>query len=94
MYATRSLTMLALKMSADMQAKQPRIDAIMARVQELSAAAVAAGQENDFARVDALNVELAQATAEMEQVMAEGGTLEQVDAANDEVNPSRFGPSR
>ena len=77
------------KMKASMQAKQPRIDAVMARVQALSAAAVAAAEKGDFAKVDALNIELEQATAEMEQIMAEGGTFEQLDAANEEASRDR-----
>ncbi len=75
----------AARVTAAIQAKQPRIDAVQAKIQELSTAAVAAAAKNDFARIDALNVELERATAEMERIMAEGGTLEQVDAANAEA---------
>jgi hypothetical protein len=71
---------------AAMQAKQPRMDAIMARIQELSVQVVAAAEKNDMVKVDALNVELEQASAELEQVMAEGGTLDQADAAAEEAS--------
>ncbi len=71
---------------AAMQAKQPRIDAIMARIEELSTQAVTAVEKSDFDRVEAINVEIDKASAELEQVMAEGGTMDQADAAGEEAS--------
>lgn len=74
------------RMQAEMQSKQPRMEAVMARIQELSLAAVAAGQAGDYDKVDALNVEIEEASAEMERIMAEGGTLDRMDEATDAAN--------
>jgi len=69
---------------AAMDAKQPRMDAIMARIQELSLQAVAAAEKSEYDRIEAINVEIDKASAEMEALMNEGGTMDQLDAANDE----------
>jgi len=82
----RALGDAAAKNASAMKAKQPRMDAITAKIQELSMAAVAAAEKGDYAKVDEINVELDQASAEMERLMAEGGTLDQIDAANREAN--------
>jgi len=74
------------QMSADMKAKQPRMDAVMAKIQELSLAAVAAGEKGDYDKVDEINAQIQEASAEMEQIMAEGGTLDRMDAATDAAN--------
>jgi hypothetical protein len=72
--------------SADMKAKQPRMDAVMARIQELSLAAVAAAEKGDYDKVDEINVEIQEASDEMERIMAEGGTLDRIDEATDAAN--------
>jgi len=83
---TRILEDAASQTSADMTSKQPRMDAVMARIQELSQAAVAAAEKGDYDTVDAINVEIQEASAEMERIMGEGGTLERVDEATDAAN--------
>jgi hypothetical protein len=81
----RMLEDVAKRYAADMQAKQPRIDAINVRIQELTMAAVAAAGKADYGKVDDLNDEIATAQLELEQVMAEGGTFERLDAASAEA---------
>ena len=67
-------------MMADIQAKQPRLDAIMAKNEELSKAVLAAVQAGDYARVDAINQEIAANGAEYESILAEGGVQAQANA--------------
>jgi len=72
--------------SADMKAKQPRMDAVMARIQELSMAAVAAAEKGDYDKADEINVQIQEASDEMERIMTEGGTLDRIDEATDAAN--------
>jgi len=76
----------AARMQADMKAKQPRMDAVMARIQELSMAAVAAAEKGDYDKAEKINAEIEKASAEMEQIMAGGGTLDRMDEATDAAN--------
>jgi hypothetical protein len=69
------------------QANQPATDAVMARIQELSQAAVAAAQAGDYAKVEEINVEIEQASAQYEALMQ--GANAELDAANDEANRDR-----
>lgn len=64
-------------MKADMAAKQPRLDAIQARMLDLSQQAMAAAGEGNYARVDELNVEIDAASAEYEAVLTEGDADDQ-----------------
>lgn len=72
------------RMGAAMAAIQPRMDAIMARIQELSMAAVAAAEKSDFKKVDEINAEIEKASAEMEQLTS--GTYEDLDRANEDAS--------
>lgn len=83
---TRILDDAAAHTSADMTSKQPRMDAVMERIQELSEAAVAAAEKGDYDTVDAINAEIQEASAEMERIMEEGGTLDRIDEATDAAN--------
>jgi len=76
----------AARTSADMESKQPRMDEVMARIQELSLEAVAAAEAGDYDEVDAINVKIQDASAEMERIMADGGTLDRADEATDAAN--------
>ncbi len=72
------------RMGAAMAAIQPRMDAIMARIQELSMAAVAAAEKSDFKKVDEINAEIQKASAEMEQLTS--GTYADLDRANEDAS--------
>jgi len=74
------------RMQADMKAKQPRMEAVMARIQDLSMAAVAAAEKGDYDKAEKINAEIEEASAEMERIMAEGGTLDRMDEATDAAN--------
>ena len=67
-------------LQADMAAKQPRIDALMAKGQELSVALGEAAQTGDQARIDALNRELQEVQAELESVFNDSSMQSQQDA--------------
>lgn len=68
------------------QSVQPTTDAIMARIQELSLAAVAAAEAGDYARVDEINVQIERASAEFEAVMSGTGAAAALDAATEELS--------
>jgi hypothetical protein len=65
---------------ASMAERQPRIEALMAKLPELGAALAEAGQKGDQARVDAINKEMEQLQAQMEAIMNEGPSPEQLAA--------------
>jgi len=67
-------------LQADMAAKQPRIDALMAKGQELNVALGEAAQTGDQARIDALNRELQEVQAELESVFNDSSMQSQEDA--------------
>jgi len=71
---------------ADMKKKQPRLDAIMARMEALTQKQVAAIQKGDSAKVIAMNEELAAVQAEYQAVVDEGDTAEQNDAIFQEAS--------
>lgn len=75
----------AADMSADLAAKQPRIDVIMARNNELALAAMDAGQKGDFDRVDAINEEIDAGVQEIQRIYDEGPAPQRVQAANTEA---------
>jgi len=66
---------------------QQTTDAIMARIQELSQAAVAAAQAGDYDKVDALNAEIEKASSQLEALMS--GAQGDLDAATEESNRDR-----
>jgi hypothetical protein len=65
---------------ASMAERQPRIDALMAKSQELGAELGAAAQKGDQARIDAINRELAQLQKETESIFNEGPSAAQLAA--------------
>jgi hypothetical protein len=76
-------------MKADMAAKQPRLDAIMARNVELSQQAAAAGQAGDYERVEAINTEIQANGQNYQDIMAEGGAQERANAELEESGRDR-----
>ena len=72
---------------ADMQAKQPRLDAIMARNTALTQELVDASQKGDFARAEVISVKMDKNNQEYEAVLSEGGIEERMHDA--EVAASR-----
>jgi hypothetical protein len=60
------------KVRAAQEARQPRIDALMARSQTLGAELGAAAQKGDQARVDAINREIEKISRQYAAIMAEG----------------------
>jgi hypothetical protein len=81
------LTDAGTQYQAARQANQSATDAVMARIQELSQAAVAAAQAGDYAKVDEINVEIEQASAKYEALMQ--GAYAELDAATEEANRDR-----
>jgi hypothetical protein len=75
------------RMKAAMAVAQPRMDAIMARIQELSMAAVAAAEKSDFDKVEKINAEIEKASAEMGQLTS--GTYQDLDRANEDASRDR-----
>jgi hypothetical protein len=71
-------------LKADMAAKQPRLDAIMARNIELSKAVGVAAQAGDYARVTEINAEIEAGSQEYQNILAEGGAQERVNAELEE----------
>ncbi len=65
---------------ADMAAKQPRMDAMIARSQVLGAELAAAAEKGDFARVDEINQEIYAAGEESKKIMDEGDAKERMEA--------------
>lgn len=74
---------------ADMAAKQPRLDAIMARNIELSNTAAAAAQAGDYARVETINQEIQANGQEYESILAEGGARARATAELEESGRDR-----
>ncbi len=70
----------AAAMQADMAAKQPRMDALIAKGQEVNAALVEAVQSGDQARIAALDSELKQVQAEIEGLYTDSSRQSQLDA--------------
>ena len=83
---TKLLASAGAEMAAQMEAKQPRLDAIMAKIQAMTPEALAAAQSGDYARVESINQEMAKASEEYKQIMEEGGTTEKMNAAAAEAS--------
>ncbi len=73
-------------MRADMAAKQPRLDAITARSQELGAELGAAAEKGDYARADVINHEIAAGSEEYKRILDEGDATERMNALYAEIN--------
>jgi hypothetical protein len=71
--------------AADLKKKQPRLDAIMARMTKLSQQQVALVQKGDMAGAQKINTELAKAQEEYQKVVDEGDSAKQVAAAGKEA---------
>jgi hypothetical protein len=61
--------------------KQPRLDAIMARMQKLTERQVVLFQKGDYVGAEALNVEVAKAQEDYKKILDEGDSQAQMDAA-------------
>ena len=72
--------------AADMKRKQPRLDAIMAKVEALSNKQVAAIEKGDTAKAIAMNEEMAALQDEYKKVIDEGDTAEQNQAIFQEAS--------
>lgn len=66
---------------ADIQAKQPRLDALMARNAALTQQLIDASEKGDFARAEAIGVEMEKISQEFEAILSEGGAEERMQAA-------------
>jgi len=67
--------------TADLASKQPRLDALTAKIVALAPAVAEAAQKNDFARLTALSEEGDKLRAEQDRIMQEGGNpADQFDA--------------
>ncbi len=69
---------------AEQQKKQPRMDALMAKMTALSQQQVALIQKGDMAGAEKLNPEIARVQAELEKVADEGDSQAQIAAAGKE----------
>ncbi len=67
-------------MRADMAAKQPRMDAMIARSQVLGAELAAAAEKSDHARVEEINQEMFAVSEESTRIMEEGDAKERMNA--------------
>jgi len=74
---------------ASLAAKQPRLDAIMAKMTALSQQVAEAAQKNDWARVEELNKEVEKVSTEYKQVLEEGGANEKMEAATARASQDR-----
>jgi len=73
-------------MSAQMEAKQPRIDALTAKMNALGEEIGAAAQKGDLARTEELGKEMEKLSEEYKAILEEGGTTEKMNAAAQEVS--------
>jgi hypothetical protein len=76
----------AADMSAQMAAKQPRLDALTAKMSALGEELGAAAQKSDFARTEALGKEMEKLSEEYKAILEEGGTTEKMNAAAAEAS--------
>jgi len=67
--------------AAAMQKKQPRLDAVMARMEKLTQQQVALLQKGDTERAAALNEDMAKLQDEYKKILDEGDSQQQFDAA-------------
>jgi hypothetical protein len=69
---------------ADLAKKQPRLDALMARMNALSQQAVAASQAGDQARIEKINRELESVSSAYTSLLSQGDAAAQIEAAGAE----------
>jgi hypothetical protein len=67
--------------AAAMKQKQPRLDAVMAKIQELTKKQVALLEKGDIERAGALNEDMAKLQEEYKKILDEGDSQQQFDAA-------------
>jgi hypothetical protein len=67
--------------AAALKLKQPRLDAVMARMNKLVQAQVALVEKGNIEGAQAINEEMAKAQADYQKIMEEGDSQEQMDAA-------------
>jgi hypothetical protein len=77
----RAVASAAEDMSAQMEAKQPQIDALTGKMSALSEEMGAAAQKGDFARTVELGKEMEKLSEEYKTLLEEGGTTEKMNAA-------------
>jgi hypothetical protein len=70
----------AADMTAQMEAKQPRLDAVMAKMSALSAEMAAAAAKADYARTEELGTQVQKLSDEYKAILEEGGTTEKMNA--------------
>ena len=70
----------AADMAAQMEAKQPRLDAVMAKMNALSAEMAAAAAKADYARTEELGTQVQKLSDEYKAILEEGGTTEKMNA--------------
>ncbi len=76
----------ATDLAAQMAAKQPRLDALMAKIQAQSQEAAAAAQSGDYTRIESINKEMQKTSEEYQKVVEEGGTTAKMNAAAAEAS--------
>lgn len=81
-----ALAIAAADMASQLEAKQPRLDAVMAKMTALSAQIGEAAQKQDFARTEVLGKELEKLSDEYTAILEEGGTTEKMNAAAAEAS--------
>ncbi len=76
----------ASKEAANYEQKQPRIDALMAKMEKLAATQAALAEKGDIAGAQKLNPQMEKLQAEMTKVMDEGSDPAAMNAAGKEMN--------
>jgi hypothetical protein len=79
-------TSAAADVAAQMEAKQPRLDAVMAKMNTLSAEMAAAAGKADYARTEELGTQVQKLSDEYKAILEEGGTTEKLNAAAAEAS--------
>ena len=87
-YETRQKAMAdaAANVAAAQKLKQPRLDAVMAKMTKLSQQQVALVQKGDMAGAEAINAEMAKLQAEYQKIADEGDSAQQISAAGKIMN--------
>ena len=67
--------------AAALEQKQPRLDAVMARMEKLSQAQMALVQKGDYAGAEAINVKMAKAEEDYKKILDEGDSAQQMASA-------------
>jgi hypothetical protein len=96
---------VAADLKADMAKKQPRLDALQARMSQLGQELAAAAAKSDYARAEEISKEVEKAGAEYTALVEQGDTIQKANAAVAEayrdiqmtatvaVNPKRENPA-